>query len=190
MIHVRKNTGFICLIISLRSVIGIYNNYYKKFHGFLLTYKLSQDHLEVYFSAVRSKSGHSNNPTCFQFINIFKKLLVHADVKGSEHANCLCLDDTQILHLKCNGIEYLEEIMNNDFNDFTNDDSNEEVFVENENFYGPGVNKTYVNHVVEYLAGFLTRVILKKLRCDYCPLLLTNETSQSALLNKKKIEVA
>ena len=75
--------------------------------------------------------------------------------------------------------------MNNYFNDFTNDDSNEEVFVENENFYGPGVNKTYVDHVVEYLAGFLTRVILKKLRCDYCPLLLINETSQSALLNKK-----
>ena len=41
MIHVRKNTGFIGLIISLRSVIGIYNNYYKKFNGFLLTYELS-----------------------------------------------------------------------------------------------------------------------------------------------------
>ena len=70
VIETRKKTGYIGFIISLQNVLNIYNNYYKCHDGYLLTYKLSQDHLETFFSAVRSKGGYSNNPTCYQFINI------------------------------------------------------------------------------------------------------------------------
>ncbi|TGZ45601.1 THAP domain-containing protein 9 [Temnothorax longispinosus] len=39
---------------------------------YLLTYKLSQDHVELFFSAIRSRGGHNNNPTAKQFESAFK----------------------------------------------------------------------------------------------------------------------
>lgn len=102
VINSRKYTGFLGLIVSLTNVLRIFADHFQKLNGHLLTYKLSQDHLEVFFSAVRSKGGYSNNPTAYQFINIYKKLLVHADGKSSEHANCLCLDDTELLKISPN----------------------------------------------------------------------------------------
>jgi hypothetical protein len=35
--------------------------------NFLITYKLSKDHLETFFSAIRGKGGYNNNSTCRQF---------------------------------------------------------------------------------------------------------------------------
>lgn len=97
VIKSRRKTGFLGTIISIQNILRLYNTYVQTFNGYLLTYKLSQDHLENFFSAARSKEGYSNNPTCYQFVNIFKKLLVHADIKESATANCASLDDINIL---------------------------------------------------------------------------------------------
>uniref|UniRef100_A0AAV2LW01 Transposable element P transposase-like RNase H C-terminal domain-containing protein n=1 Tax=Knipowitschia caucasica TaxID=637954 RepID=A0AAV2LW01_KNICA len=43
---------------------------------YLLTYKLSQDHLELFFSSVRARGGFNNNPTTTQFTAAYKRLLV------------------------------------------------------------------------------------------------------------------
>jgi len=56
---------------------------------FLLSYKFSQDHLEMLFSAIRSKGAFNNNPTVSQFEAAYKSLLVHAQIKTSHNANCL-----------------------------------------------------------------------------------------------------
>jgi len=64
---------------------------------FLLTYKLSHDHLETFFSAIRGKGGYNKNTTCRQFQAAYKRLLVHNAIIGSEHGNCALLDKTKIL---------------------------------------------------------------------------------------------
>ncbi|EFN66842.1 hypothetical protein EAG_09725, partial [Camponotus floridanus] len=45
---------------------------------FLLTYKMSQDHLEIFFAAVRDK-GYNNNPSTKQekFNYAYKRLLLY-----------------------------------------------------------------------------------------------------------------
>lgn len=43
---------------------------------YLITYRLSQDHLELFFGAIRSKSGYNNNPTARQFEAAYKRLIV------------------------------------------------------------------------------------------------------------------
>lgn len=49
-----KKTGFLGFVISLTSVMGIYDDYVKtKILSYFLTYKISQDHLELFFCAVR-----------------------------------------------------------------------------------------------------------------------------------------
>ena len=64
---------------------------------YILTYKLSQDHLELFFSAIRSRGGSNNNPNSMQFKNAYKKLLVNNKVKSIK-GNCFPLDSTYILN--------------------------------------------------------------------------------------------
>jgi len=66
---------------------------------FLLTYKLSQDHLELFFSAVRQFGGWNNNPSAIQFSNDFRSLLSHVPsvsvikiVKHCEVIMCSCVN--------------------------------------------------------------------------------------------------
>ena len=64
--------------------------------NYILAYKFSQDHLELFNGSVRSSLGKNNNPTCRQFCWIFKRLLVKlelSDVKGS----CVAQDSTSLL---------------------------------------------------------------------------------------------
>ncbi|KOC62252.1 hypothetical protein WH47_04010 [Habropoda laboriosa] len=56
---------------------------------YLLAYKLLQDHLEVFFSAIRSMGRHNNNPTVKLFYAAYKKLLIHTGVISSLQANCI-----------------------------------------------------------------------------------------------------
>ena len=50
----------------------------KKQLSFILTYKLSQDFLEIFFNAIRLRNGWNFNPTPQQFRYAFRQLLLHA----------------------------------------------------------------------------------------------------------------
>ena len=87
-----RKMGFLGMIISLNSLKSIYeenvfNN--EPILKYILAYKFSQDHLQVFFSAIRSRGGHNNNPTARQFESAYKRLLIHCEVTGSQNANCL-----------------------------------------------------------------------------------------------------
>lgn len=50
----RKRTPIIGLLITITSIIGIYDEFVKKNEiPYLLTYKCSQDHLELFFCCIR-----------------------------------------------------------------------------------------------------------------------------------------
>ena len=68
--------------------------------GYLLTYKLSQDHIELFFGVVRLRNGCAFNPTLRQFHTAFRRLFVHAG-KGivPTNGNCLAQDDTAVVTL-------------------------------------------------------------------------------------------
>ncbi|KAF0759377.1 THAP-type domain-containing protein [Aphis craccivora] len=51
-------------------------------------YKLSQDHLEVFFSAMRSRGGYNNNSNAIQFRTAYIRLLVRHEIKESEFGSC------------------------------------------------------------------------------------------------------
>jgi len=101
IIHSSYKTGFIGTIILLHSVVGVFDTWIVpnlSVH-YLLTYKLSQAHLELFFSTVRNRCGNNNNPTCLQFIVAFKKLLVHTQINNSKYANCFAQDTTSFLQV-------------------------------------------------------------------------------------------
>ncbi|KAF4527784.1 hypothetical protein B566_EDAN015221 [Ephemera danica] len=63
----RRKTGMVGFFVCLSSTRNIYD---KLCTGdsprlkYLLTYKMSQDHLEMFFGAIRSRGGWNNSPTC------------------------------------------------------------------------------------------------------------------------------
>lgn len=61
-------------------------------------YKLNQDHIELYFGAIRASLGYNNNPSVRQFISAYKKLLVRCQIRDNGIGNCILLEDIDILH--------------------------------------------------------------------------------------------
>lgn len=62
-------------------------------------------------------------------------------------------------------------LIQNDVDDRLNINS---VDFRNQNFYSAGTNKKFIDDVVGYIAGFVTRKILIRTKCFSCPLLLTS----------------
>jgi len=54
---------------------------------FLLTYKLSHDHLELLFFRIQARGGFSNNPTAWQVEATMKQILIHSEIMISSGAN-------------------------------------------------------------------------------------------------------
>ena len=64
---------------------------------YLLTYKLSQDHLELFFGTMRSAGDFNNNPTAQQFTAAYKRLLLRSSIQGGK-GNCEWMDATHFFH--------------------------------------------------------------------------------------------
>jgi len=131
MIEHPRKTGFLGIIISSMSVKQIFEDIVvqnPEQFKYLLTYKLSQDHLELFFNAVRARGGWCVNPTAKHFSDAYKKLVMHHSIKSSG-GNVEVLDQTSILHVtRAPVIKYRDTIPNID----TLSISNSRRFEENE----------------------------------------------------------
>ena len=64
---------------------------------YVLTYKFSQDHLELLFCSVRRLGGWNNSPTAQQFSKIWRQLIRRAGVKAGPNGNVRALDSTCLI---------------------------------------------------------------------------------------------
>ena len=94
--HRRKTfvVGMITIANSVKNLAGLLFNQSPNPFSYILTYKLSQDHLELLFSCIRGKGGFNNNPDVNQFKSAIRKILLCA-ITASKHSNCLLLEDDQ-----------------------------------------------------------------------------------------------
>lgn len=76
IIDSKKKTGFLGFLINIKNILMLYEEVCEKDNllSYIPTYKLSQDHLEMIFSIIRSHGGCNNNPTANQFKTALKKL--------------------------------------------------------------------------------------------------------------------
>lgn len=153
-----RNTGFVGLILDLENCIQIYKTLDDKQllnHGYMLTYKCSQDHLETFFSAVRGRNGFNNNPSCFQFEHAYKRLLVNNQITASCFGNCGILDATTILPLEFNTTDNITEGSSKELTDHDYIESSVSL-------------SSYVEDVVEYIAGFIVKKVKQRIDCSFC----------------------
>ena len=109
VVQSRRKTGFWVFLMNFRSLENLFEQLVRTGRlNFLLTYKLSQDHIELFFGAIRSRLGANNNPTAQQFASTYKRLLLHGIHHGL-HGNCLPQDDTHLLNISMKTNLSLEE---------------------------------------------------------------------------------
>lgn len=95
----RRKMGFLGMYVAAQAVIAIFDNYVKPNNcelQYLLTYKFSQDHLELFFCAIRACGGWCPNPHCAQFSSAYKRLVIHHEIESS-NGNVEMQDNTKIL---------------------------------------------------------------------------------------------
>lgn len=70
----------------------------EKIVNYFLSYKISQDHVEMFFALIRRMNGFTNNPTTIQFRSAYKKLLLNnINVSVPASANCTPQDKTLMI---------------------------------------------------------------------------------------------
>ncbi|CAB3238852.1 unnamed protein product [Arctia plantaginis] len=182
LINSRNKTGFLGMCVCMNSLKDLYQRLVKeeKILKFIPMYKVSQDHLEIFFSVVRSHGGFNNNPSALQFKAIYKKLLVHMELKQSFKGNCVPLEHITLLtcsssadhiNLTTKGYRSNSQI------DMVNVQSLANFEEEPANF---SIDLTKVSQqVVSYIAGYVVRYLLLKLDCTDCIQALVASKTQS-----------
>ncbi|CAH0558772.1 unnamed protein product [Brassicogethes aeneus] len=181
-----RKTGFLGLLICIESIIKMYNIYVveKKYLKYILTYKLSQDHLELFFGAIRSRGGYNNNPNAKQFEAAYKRLLVRSQISAPNTGNTLNLESITILTCGSGRLQKDEVKENGGYEKLLESLQNE---IEKEGYLiSEGWDLTlYSKDIVAYISGFVVRGIKKCVDCPTCLALLVTEESISELQKKK-----
>ena len=68
--------------------------------SFILTYKMIQDPLEIFFGSIRSSLGFNNNPTVTQFAGAYRNNCSGVILKSGEGSNCLWDDSVVMLEVE------------------------------------------------------------------------------------------
>ena len=102
MYQTRRKTAFIGFLIAIAIAIvrGIFMHLIEKAEAplkYILTYKFSQDHLELFFGAIRSAGGFNKNPTTQQFTAAYKRLLLRSSIQVG-NGNYQTKEQVDILH--------------------------------------------------------------------------------------------
>lgn len=126
---------------------------------FLLTYKMSEDHLETFFAAIRSRSGCNNNSSVRQFKAAYRCLLAHVeDVQISKAANCQPIDSTKLLtiskSLQSTKEHGIDSVLSVDLNSET-----QSSVTSGEVFQNSWCITEYAENVIAYIAGFIRRFV-------------------------------
>lgn len=115
---------------------------------------------------MRSRGGFNNNPTAMQFEGAYKRVLIHTELQSLDAANCSAQDETSILNVTSNtSSQHLLDSLN--VEDMEIEDMETMVSFDEIS------NSMYYTDIVQYIAGFVSRGIRKKINCEICAQSLT-----------------
>lgn len=96
--NTRREKAFRGLLLAIDAIERIFDVLVRSGKmKYLLTYKLSQDALELLFGIIRAMGGFNDNPTAPQFDSAYTKTLFRNEVKASKNGNALPLENIQVL---------------------------------------------------------------------------------------------
>ncbi|KAG1655031.1 DNA transposase THAP9 [Nymphon striatum] len=175
MHQTKRKTGFIGFLVAIRSTQNLFANLVERDEAplkYMLTYKFSQDHLELFFAAVRSAGGFNNNPTTQQFTAAYKRLLMRSSIQGGK-GNCERQDLTDILYVISDNCAIDgQEISISEASIIRKYNLTERQTPVNFDhvYFMPNISKLseYKKAAISYIAGYVAGMVEKKILCSKC----------------------
>ena len=174
MYTTRRKTGFVGFLVAIKSTKGLFHDLVESENApmkYLLMYKFSQDHLELFIGAIRSAGGFNNNPNAQQFTAAYKRLLMSSSIKGSQ-GNCIKQDATEVLHLVDDSYNDKNNVSLSNAALIRKYDQQERIPIQSEHDYHDSPNfailSEYKEAAVSYIAGNVARMAEKRLLCMDC----------------------
>lgn len=174
-----RKTGIHGFIIDLENCVRLFHEYVESQTSTnLSTYKLSQYHLEFFFSSLKSTLGFTSNPTARQFQDSYKTLLIKAEILDPRIDKCESSVSPQIPTVnssltKINNTTQYHLVHSQ--SDYEGEDVMPDLSIRSES-------------IVFYIAEFIVKRLLKKMKCGVCmSAVLGNEASFDGLLIAQKI---
>ncbi|KAL2094202.1 hypothetical protein ACEWY4_008921 [Coilia grayii] len=158
--------GFVINIDTLLSMIPVL----LEGQQYVLTYRFSQDHLELLFNSIRAAGGWNNNPTASQFMYIFRRLMARCGV-ASRRGNVTAQDATESLTVTIDTSTSLSSV---DVSSAAGEEDRENcLFADipallHDHSYLSARFSGLVENALVYILGFVVRRALEKLGCDVC----------------------
>ena len=175
MYTTRRKTGFVWFLVAIESTKGVFHDLVEKDHAplkYLLTYKLSQDHLELFFGAVRSAGGFNNIPTAQQFTAAYKRLLLRSSIGGGK-GNCQKQDPTRLLHAFDDTCKVGDQDVTISHAALIRKyDMTERRPVQSDHDYSDSPNMANLTEfkkaAISYIAGYVAKMVDKQIFCIQC----------------------
>ena len=167
LIYHRRKTFILGFVATAKSVLSLAAELLNREvmpYNYFLTYKVSQDHIELLFSCVRSRGGFNNNPNAIQFKTAMKQILLKNSIMSSNRSNVLCFESQSIgslFSLKWTKRRTPICELSEDEVSHANEDADVQHIFDN------NVSKVTEN-VLYYISGFLVRGIVKDIDCQEC----------------------
>lgn len=173
---VSRKTFIIGFAAAVKSILQIAQNILvESSWKYLMTYRFSQDHLELFFAQIRRKNSWNNNPDALQFTSAMKSLLVKNSITASANSNCSTFepDNNTGFQLKWSYKQFAKW-----HDDIDNVETQWETPVDStiteddcDVTLALGINSdlTFVtNNVLYYISGFIVRKLLRIIECNTC----------------------
>lgn len=170
-----RATGFCGFLTCMKSTIQLYKTLMGAENSvlkYICSYKLSQDHIELFFGAIRSKCRFNNNPSARIFRAAYKRLLVHAQFKDGD-GNCFPLESIKVLNYSLNFKKQINDTTGNS-RLIENCDVLSDVelsgldILDHDYIFSPSSMSEYSQHVVHYISGFVVKSLKGSLKCEKC----------------------
>lgn len=174
----KRKVGFIGFLTCINSVLKLYKHLVeeKSLLKYLPTIKVSQDHLELFFGAIRSHGGCNDKPTARQFAAAFKRLIVVNEVRDVTSGNCLPLEHIKILHVSSLVEQDSLDIINwssarrslVEESEGTSMDRDDDITLDHDYLPDPRFVSELSERIIAYIARFVARHLQKRLHCADC----------------------
>ncbi|RXG59667.1 hypothetical protein Avbf_08349 [Armadillidium vulgare] len=165
----KKKVGFLGFYVCLKSLLMLAD---ELLYGenpplkYIMSYKFSQDSIEIFFSIIRSRLGNNNNPTPLQLRHCLRKILIGRINYSFEGGNCLDFRDSSLPEFKPLAGE------------------KNEIYTFDHSYINEYETLTLVcDNIVSYISGFIVRKLSKSIKCVSCIAALTNENSVSPYMS-------
>ncbi|KAJ3661546.1 hypothetical protein Zmor_005937 [Zophobas morio] len=166
-----RATGFLGFRICVRSLRNLFQKLISTENPrlrYLPMYKISQDHIELFFSSIRAHGGYNNNPSVRQFKSAYKKMLVHVQLKDNFRGNCIPLEHVTVLN-------NLSPIHNINLSTPRRRvlDVNPELTADQDAFDHDYLLKLgdlteASSYIITYIAGYVVFYLQKRICCEEC----------------------